>query len=346
MENDPAHIARVIYLLKKQAGNQRLELSEQVELRDWIDRSPQNKELFEQLQDSTLRDQWLDQIRGYNTSQALERVHNRISRPSFTREKTPASKNGVLRKTILSIAASLVLLLGIGYFFRYELLNILAPVKMETMLTSKAERKTIALPDGTQVWLSPGSVLEYPMEFRGPVREVNLKGEAFFEVQPDKQHPFIILSGQLETKVLGTSFNLTAYEGDEDVTVTLLEGAVSLKPAGEKNKSPTILHPNEQAVFEKENRSIRKEMVTDARKYLSRRNGIFRYEAARLEEVVQDMERQYGVKIQLDSSMVNREYYGTMNTEDELLVMLEKISLVMNAGWYGAGENTYRIKPK
>ncbi|AGA78227.1 FecR family protein [Echinicola vietnamensis] len=346
MENDPAHIARVIYLLKKQAGNQRLELSEQVELSNWINQSPKNKQLFEQLQDSTQRDQWLDQINGYNTSQALERVHNRINRPSFTREQTPESQTRVLRKMILSIAASLVILLGIGYFFRFELLSILAPVKMETMLTHKMERKTITLPDGTQVWLSPRSILEYPEEFRGPVREVNLKGEAFFEVQSDKQHPFIIHSELLETKVLGTSFNLTAYEGDKEVRVTLLEGVVSLKVAGEKNKSPTILHPNEQAVFEKENRSIRKEVVTNARKYLSRRNGIFRYEATSLDEVVRDMALQYGVKIQLDSSLTNREFYGTMSTEDELVVMLEKIGLVMNAGWFKMSENTYRIKPK
>jgi len=100
--------------------------------------------------------------------------------------------------------------------------------KDQVLFTKKGQRRTIILSDGTKVWMNVDSKLNFPSRFSGSSREVSLTGEAYFEVAPDKKHPFVITTKDIKVNVLGTSFNLKAYPRDEASETTLIHGAIEI----------------------------------------------------------------------------------------------------------------------
>ena len=107
------------------------------------------------------------------------------------------------------------------------------------------------LSDGTKVWLNAESELDFPVDFIGKERVVRLKGEAYFEVEPDAAHPFVVETKDVRTRVLGTSFNIKAYDNEERVFTTLLTGKVKVSAVGEENES-VELTPGMQSDWQKE----------------------------------------------------------------------------------------------
>jgi ferric-dicitrate binding protein FerR (iron transport regulator) len=113
--------------------------------------------------------------------------------------------------------------------------------------TMRGVKSIINLPDGTRITLNADSKLEYPEHFSGKIREVNLTGEAFFDVHKDAQHPFIIHTGNMNIKVLGTAFNVKAYPNDASMETTLIRGQIAVTFNG-KNDEPIILLPSQKLV--------------------------------------------------------------------------------------------------
>ena len=99
---------------------------------------------------------------------------------------------------------------------------------MKKTSTERAEYKYILLPDSTQVWLNAGSTLDYPEHFDEATREVTLVGEAYFDVKHAAEHPFIIHTGQIQTTVLGTAFNINAYTDRSNIQVSVSRGKVKV----------------------------------------------------------------------------------------------------------------------
>jgi len=118
------------------------------------------------------------------------------------------------------------------------------------------------LPDGSKLWLNAGSRVTYTDGFAGGRRELALTGEAFFDVKHDPDHPFIIHTGRLDVKVLGTSFNVKAYPNDSTIETTLISGKVEIDFRGD-TRSAVVLHPNEKVVVPV--REIRAEGHVDRR---------------------------------------------------------------------------------
>ena len=114
----------------------------------------------------------------------------------------------------------------------------------------RGSKLKLSLPDGTSVWLNADSKLRFPVSFTAERREVYLEGEAYFEVAKDSAREFWVHAGAMDVKVLGTSFNVKAYERLETVATTLVEGSVEVACAG---KSFQIV-PGEQFVYDKNNR--------------------------------------------------------------------------------------------
>lgn len=168
-------------------------------------------------------------------------------------------------------------------------------VKVET----KAGRLVKILPDGTAVHLNSNTAISYPRKF-GSVRLVNLRGEAFFEVVADGK-PFVVTSGNVQTKVLGTSFNVRTHEGG-DVAVTLVEGKVNVV-AGRTDS--VRLRPGWRAVVSASTNSVTSREVNVLR-FTGWKDDILFFEQTALEEAVVDLERWYGVKIEIVSPSVRR----------------------------------------
>jgi transmembrane sensor len=120
-----------------------------------------------------------------------------------------------------------------------------AVVYGQQLVTQKGSRSQIVLPDGSKVWLNAGSTLDYPKQFNGKTRAVQLQGEAYFEVAKNAEHPFIVHTKTFDIKVLGTGFNVRAYPDEDSAVTSLVHGSVEVITAG-KEKRSILLKPNEK----------------------------------------------------------------------------------------------------
>lgn len=150
--------------------------------------------------------------------------------------------------------AGCFLLLAVGYHFigKQNISNSQnKTAKTNEIISKSGVRSKLMLPDGTLVWLNAGSKLNYSNEFNQKLREVELEGEAFFDVARDAEHPFIVHVSTINIKVKGTEFNVKSYPQDETVETTLLRGMIEVSRKDNPNSPLVILKPNEKLIFDK-----------------------------------------------------------------------------------------------
>lgn len=164
----------------------------------------------------------------FNTDQGWVKLHKRI----HSKTKAPLLKSGNVFAPFLKIAASIVVLLGIGFIIYWFAIQ----SGTNEVIAEQKILKPVVLPDGTKVYLNQGATLIYPEEFAGEIRKVELSGEAFFEVARNEKQPFIIQTPQAEIKVLGTSFNVLANKKSDSVQVVVETGVVELSPRSHNQK--------------------------------------------------------------------------------------------------------------
>lgn len=196
----------------------------------------------------------------------------------------------------------------------------------------------VVLPDHSSVWLNANSVLKFPTSFSKGIRKVNLSGEGYFEITKDKEHPFIVASGNQLVKVLGTHFNVNDYPEEKEVKTTLLEGSISLgllSSSGDLSKA-VILKPGQQA------RNNGSSIVTaniDAENTIDWKNGRFNFNNDRLEDIMTKLARWYDVKVIYEDENLKQKIFGgsTLRTNN-ISVILSKLQLT--------GEVRFTIKGK
>lgn len=162
--------------------------------------------------------------------------------------------------------------------------------RYNTLTIPRGGEYALELADGTRVWLNAESTLKYPVKFIGGERKVEMTGEGYFEVAKNKEKPFIVTVNGVDVRVLGTSFNISAYR--DEVITTLVEGKVQLK----KGADSVVLQPNQQGIWLSENRGFEVKKV-EARNFSLWREGIFYFEDVDLETILADMARWYNVNI-------------------------------------------------
>lgn len=148
----------------------------------------------------------------------------------------------------------------------------------------------VALPDGSSVWLHPGSTIYFPSRFDGGVRQVKLVGEAYFQVRHDEARPFVVEAGGLRTRVLGTEFNVNT-SGRNGATVVLVSGSVRVEADG----GGKTLMPGTQAVAQKGGLVV---MAADTEKYTNWRDGYFYFDNQPLDEILVELGRNYGITVE------------------------------------------------
>ena len=162
------------------------------------------------------------------------------------------------------------------------------------------EQKQLILADGSKVWLNAASSLKYPATFTGPERLVELSGEAFFEVKKNSGNPFRVLIKDAEVEVLGTDFNVMAYDDEPVSRTTLVEGAVKV----ERGSEEAILHPGQQAEIPNPLQGaaapIKVVSGIDPRKVLAWKSGLFKFDNDELHTVMRVLSRCYNVDVQYD----------------------------------------------
>jgi transmembrane sensor len=187
--------------------------------------------------------------------------------------------------------------------------------------TPKGRQFSIVLPDGTKVWLNSASSLRFPTEFDGAERKVELKGEAYFEVAKNAKMPFKLnVNNTAEIEVLGTHFNVNAYENEKKLITTLLEGSVHMYQIAKGvdlplSKRGVILKPGQQA-FVTDSQQVQSEITVvsdaDIDKAMAWKNGLFNFEGATIEDVMKQLERWYDVTVKYEGAIPERELQGKL----------------------------------
>jgi ferric-dicitrate binding protein FerR (iron transport regulator) len=208
----------------------------------------------------------------------------------------------------LRIAASVIILLGAGFSAWLILQNNFsqAPVMVSTLA---GEMRHVELPDGSLVHLNAASSITYEKDFDSKYRKVKLEGEAYFEVVRDESKPFVVQAGTIQTKVLGTKFNVRAYTSDVRQSISLVEGKVQVKHGGDE----TILQPMQEYSIE---RDVAKGNIKDfdLSEVTGWREGRMVFKDRRLEEVFLALERYYGYTIHVnDSILLNKHITATFD---------------------------------
>jgi ferric-dicitrate binding protein FerR (iron transport regulator) len=174
-------------------------------------------------------------------------------------------------------------------------------VQMNEVVIPYGKKSELLLADGTKVWLNAGSRLAFPSRFIQNTREVFLEGEACFQVTKNEKQPFIVKAGNLDVRVLGTHFNVSAYPADATIETVLLEGSVAVekpKTFG-LGKNEVILKPSQKASFEKEASEFTVTDEPDTDLYIAWTYGWLKYDKESLWSVLRKVERYYNVEIHL-----------------------------------------------
>jgi len=181
----------------------------------------------------------------------------------------------------------------------------------------------LVLADGTRVFLNAMSSFKYPVKFSGNNREVELSGEAYFEVKKDAGRPFIVKTAAINIKVLGTSFNLNAYENTEKIVTTLIEGSIKL--ISHSNGESMLLEPEEQATFHTKDGLTEIERV-DVNLYTAWKDGNFIFHDARIEDIMNTLTRWYTVNVlYMNESVKEMRFSGNLSRYDDINQILDII---------------------
>jgi hypothetical protein len=187
---------------------------------------------------------------------------------------------------------------------------------------------SLVLADGSRVWLNTASTLKYPTAFAGDERKVEITGEAYFEVAHDATKPFIVVKGETSVRVLGTHFNVNAYDDETSLTITLLEGSVKIM----KGNEHTLISPGQQAEVSNETASSNQIKVheADIDEVMAWKNGVFSYKGVDIETIMRQVSRWYDVDVVFEKPVKEKFYAQVSRNTDvsNLLKMLEATKAV------------------
>lgn len=183
-------------------------------------------------------------------------------------------------------------------------------IAYNTIIVPKGKTFQLNLADNTIIHLNSETTLKFPLNFLDNVkRNVVLNGEAFFEVNHNKTSPFIVNSENLDIKVLGTKFNVTAYPENKNIDVVLVDGSVSLVNDLEKINTPTLLKPGVKGTYAKINSGISKQKV-NTKFYTSWMHGELNFRNKTFNEITKQLERKYNVVIHNNNTSLGNEFFN------------------------------------
>lgn len=237
----------------------------------------------------------------------LQRLPEQLQRQQI---KNP-SPRGLIYNTAFRYAASLTILLTIAVLWYIFIkgsddASSMLPIQFTHFTTERGEKTQFMLPDGTKVIMNADSRIRYHEDFASvSERVVYFEGEAFFDVAKDPLRPFIIHSNQVTTTVLGTSFNVHAFAG-EDIIVSVVAGKVKVQ----KPLEAIYLHSGEQAVYGMSDRSLFKKSF-DPSSTLAWKEGTLYFKNERFRDIVKKLERWYGVSIDVQKVDIEDGFTGS-----------------------------------
>lgn len=268
---------------------------------------------------------------------AWDRIHHKMA-DQQPRLELPYKSRRIKRMAtyMAAMAACLIAVTGSAWWWRSSQVK---PLPQKSIVSTKNGCKSnIELPDGTQVWLNAGSKIKYDENYGKENRELTLTGEAYFDVAHDAQKPFILHTGKMDIKVLGTAFNVKAYPGDGITEAALIRGSIEVTFPG-RPQEKLILKPNDKiSILNKETNTVkdtarpsytvndeRPAIMVSSIQYAPADSAIIEtawvnnkliFRRKTFEELARDIERWFNVTIQVkDTSILSKQFTGTFNNE-------------------------------
>jgi ferric-dicitrate binding protein FerR (iron transport regulator) len=204
-------------------------------------------------------------------------------------------------------------------------------VSYNTLFNPRGSRVIdMMLADGSRVWLNAGSSVTYPVAFVGNERKVSVEGEAYFEVAHDASKPFIVSKGETAVRVLGTRFNVNAYDDEADIRITLLQGSVQVTD----RQHAAAIKPGEQAIVKADKINVAGNV--DLEQVMSWKEGYFRMKGTDLASLMRQVARWYDVQVVYKSSVPEARFGGLINREVNVSDVLKALE---QYGIYSGFEN-------
>ena len=236
----------------------------------------------------------------------------------------------------IAAVALLVVTVGVTAYFSGRQSVHEPPVSYATLSVPAGQYAKAVLPDGSEIWLNSKSSLTYPDRFAADKREVQLNGEGFFKVVSDRQHPFVVITKDMEVTATGTQFNVSAYDNDAWTSTNLMEGAVAIR--SEQHGLSHALKAGEAVVLYKEhNKLYLKASDIDE---ISWTKGEFRFREMSLEDIAKRLERNFNVTIVFeDQRLKNRRLTGAFYHHQSIENILKAIQKSIKQASYRIDRN-------
>jgi transmembrane sensor len=289
---------------------------------EWRKTSPENDAVYHEYLKAWEAIPLLHEMEQFNSFEALKKINPRLSQPYFSKWRV-----------IIQRAAAILLLPLLVYSGYLTIRNLSMKtlqeehVMMQTITSRQGMVTQFSLADGTKVWLNSGSKLQFPLRFTGDMREVKLRGEAFFEVVKNEKQPFRVNAKELKVDVLGTSFNVMSYDDDRQSEVVLIEGKVSLSSEnGKVKKEFGTMHPGQRAIFKEESQEVYTSEV-EVDKYSSWRDGNLIFREDPMEDVIRRLGRWFNVEFVVNDPEIKSYIYTATFRNENLEQVLKLLKL-------------------
>ena len=302
-------------ITRKIAGEETAEDTESVD--HWLKRKKANKQIYD-----ILSEVWNFRELPQNNNNSLWNsvwrrivVHDNRTKPLF------------YTTTLFKVAAVLVLIL-LSNFLVYTYKGDLSQNKIafQEIVVPRGNRMKIVLPDSTTIWLNNETKLRYASNFNAQNREVELSGEAYFDVHHDTKNPFTVKIGDQHNRVLGTKFSVNAYPEDRIIETSLISGSVIFETDKKINgESEFRLKPGSSLIYDKENNSMTTQKIQSSF-YQYWENGVYVFNDEKFENLSVKIKRIFNVELVFqDDFLKHKTYTGTININDNIFTFMEAI---------------------
>ena len=284
-------------------------------------------------EDSNVSDDKLDAL--------LDKIHHKLN---IEEPRTIQIKSNRLIRWI-SKAAAIILIPVLAFLFyaiseNNRLTNQITAISVDSLevIAPVGSRTVVELSDGSVVHLNYGSRIKYPQNFSGETRGVTLTGEGYFEVAHNPDKPFVVTTGRIDVKALGTVFNVNAYPENDDISTTLVEGKVLVEEMKDNGDIETIkeLKPGHHVIYEKKT-GIVMTSQEQVEKYIAWKDGKMIFDNEPIDQIAQRLSRMFNVEIQVDNKVKKYRYTVTF-IDEPLFQILELLSV--------ATPINYRVLPR
>ncbi len=282
---------------------------------EWLNSDAKNKKVFE-----SLAQIWEDNPKQITANPDIYRKF------LLRKNQLENKKQSRLIYYALRISAVLFFLVSSVFIANYLFSPENEELVYQEITVPKGSRSSFNLPDGTKVWLSNNSKIKYPAKFQGDTRELNLEGEAYFEVSHNKEKPFIVNIGKNRIKVLGTRFSVTAYPDGNKIRADLVEGKIQFDIA--KNSGgfcSYMVKPSSSLVLDQTSGKLYENKIPDGF-YDYWLNGIYEFRNESLEDLALRIDRIYNTQIIFeDEELKSKRFSGTISINDNIFTFIEAV---------------------